>query len=149
MNQDHITAIARKAINILFVSNPRGTSIGIFIGVFLEGLLGFVSPLMKTWEWANVAALKTWHFIAAGVIGMNLPSYITRKHVDASIVNAINYIDEQKANGRISEWQAKQMFFNLHQKVLESVTLDLKTQATADSFQTISTESNEKDGGDK
>lgn len=65
-----------------------------------------------------------WHLIGLGVVSMNLPSYLRRKEIDPSILNAIKYIEEQKGNQRISAGQAKQMYVNLHQKVLESVTLN-------------------------
>lgn len=148
MSHDQITVFARKAINILFASNPKGTSLGILIGVSLDGLLGFFSPLMKTWEWANAAALKTWHLIAIGVIGMNLPAYLARNKIDQSILNAIDYIERQKSSGNINDWQARQMFFKLHEKVLESVTLDTKTQAAANGLRAMSHESSDRDSAD-
>ena len=134
MNQESITEFFRKSINILFVSNPRGTSIGVLIGVILDALLGLASPLLKSIESLNFSAIKMWHLIAVGVVSTNLPSYLQRKEIDQSIVNAIEYIEEKKKNGTISDWQAKQMYVNLHNKVLESVTLDQGTQETSKSL---------------
>ncbi|HEP9600325.1 hypothetical protein N0786_00785 [Pseudomonas aeruginosa] len=149
MTQDQISGMFRKAINVLFVSNPRGTSIGILIGVLLDGLLGLISPMTKLWGWANISAIKIWHLMAGGVVIMNLPTYLTRKKVDPSILNAIDYIEEQKKNRTITGWQASQMYRNLHQKVLESVTLDDRTQATANSLQAVSTEPIDSEKHDK
>jgi len=124
MNEEKMTEFIRKSINILFVANPRGTSIGVLIGVILDGTLGLFSPLLKGIEALNFGAIKMWHLIGLGVVSMNLPGYLRRKEVDPSISNAIKYIEEQKENQSISDWQAKQMYVNLHQKVLESVTLN-------------------------
>ena len=124
MNEEKMTEFIRKSINILFVANPRGTSIGVLIGVILDGILGLFSPLIKGVEALNFGAVKMCHLIGLGVVSMNLPNYLRRKEVDPSISNAIKYIEEQKRNQSISDWQAKQMYANLHQKVLECVTLN-------------------------
>ncbi|WP_100636071.1 hypothetical protein [Marinomonas sp. ef1] len=140
MNQEFVTEFIRKSINILFVSNPRGTSLGVLIGVILDALLGLASPILKTVEALSFGAIKMWHLIALGVVSMNLSSYLRRKEVDQSIVKAIEYIEEQKKNGSISDWQAKQMYVNLHNKVLESVTLDQGTQNTTSSLSELVTQ---------
>jgi hypothetical protein len=124
MNTDEISEITRKAINILFVANPRGTSLGIFIGVVLDGLVGLFTPLLKSIQWLSISAIKIWHLIGLGVFSMNLPSYLKRKEVDPSIKNAISFIESEKEKGNITEWQARQMYVNLHTKVLESVALE-------------------------
>lgn len=140
MNQESVTEFIRKSINILFVSNPRGTSLGVLIGVILDALLGLASPILKTVEALNFGAIKMWHLICLGVFSMNLPSYLRRKEVDPSIAKAIEYIEEQKKNGTISDWQAKQMYVNVHNKVLESVTLDKGTQDTTSSLRELVTQ---------
>jgi len=140
MNLESVTELIRKSINILFVSNPRSTSLGVLIGVILDALLGLVSPILKTVEALNFGAINMSHLICLGVVSMNLPSYLRRKEVDQSIANAIEYIEEQKKNGTISDWQAKQMYVNLHNKVLESVTLDQGTQNTTSSLSKLVTQ---------
>jgi hypothetical protein len=140
MKQDELTEFFRKSINILFVSNPRGTSIGVLIGVVLDGVIGLVSPLLKTIEAINFSAIKIWHLIGVGVVSTNLPSYIRRKEVDQSILNAIEYIEEQKKNKSISDWQARQMYANLHSKVLESVTLNKYAQTATENINKLVTQ---------
>jgi len=140
MNGDQITEIARKAINILFVSNPKGTSIGIFLGVVIEGVIGLFSPFLKTIELINISAIKLWHLIGFGIVSMNLPEYIRRKEIDPSIKNAIEFIENEKLKGNINEWQARQMYSNLHKKVLESVALETREQKATERVNSISTD---------
>lgn len=128
MNDDELSELARKAINILFVSNARGTSIGILIGVVLDGLIGLFSPILKAIEWLSISSIKIWHLIGLGVVCMNLPSYLMRKKIDPSIENAITFIEDEKAKGNIADWQAKQMYTNLHQKVLDNVAIEVTRQ---------------------
>lgn len=139
MNGDQISELARKALNILFVSNPKGTSLGVLAGAILDGLLGVFSPAFKSIAWINISAVKTWHLVAFGVFSMNLPSYFKRNNIDPSIMNAISFIEDQKKKGNISNWQAKQMYLNLHQKVLESVALDSSRQEATNKIAGLST----------
>lgn len=149
MNQESVTEFFRKSINILFVSNPQGTSLGVLIGVVLDALLGLASPILKTVEALNFGAIKMWHLIGLGVASINIPIYLRRKEVDQSIVKAIEYIEEQKKNGTISDWQAKQMYVNLHNKVLESVTLDKDTQDTTSSLRELVTQPHSEEKSNK
>ncbi|MFT6910311.1 MAG: hypothetical protein ACJAS1_007039 [Oleiphilaceae bacterium] len=140
MNADEISRITRKAINILFVANPRGTSLGIFIGVVLDGLVGLFTPLLKSIQWISISAIKTWHLISLGVFSMNLPSYLKRKEIDPSIKNAISFIESEKGKGNITEWQARQMYVNLHTKVLESVALEIDKSDSESKVRSLASE---------
>ncbi|NWD88230.1 hypothetical protein [Pseudomonas sp. K5002] len=132
MNWDQASEFARRAINVLFVANPKGTSIGILIGVILDGLIGFFSPLLKTIEWVSFSAVKIWHLMGLGVVVMNFPAYLYRKDVDPSIIKAFKLIDAQKANKSISGPQAKQLHVNLLNTVIQSIALNAEKEAQMD-----------------
>ncbi len=144
MKNEIVTQYIRKSINILFVSNPRGTSLGVLIGIVFDGMIGLFSPYLKSIEIINIDAVKIWHMIGLGIIFTNLPEFLKRNETDPSILNAIKYIENQKAKKNISDWQAKQMYMNLHQKVLENITLDKKTNEQSEKIQKIITESDEQ-----
>ena len=138
MSGDQVSQIIRKAINILFVSNPKATSIGIVIGVVIDGVIGLFTPFLKGIEWISISSVKMWHLIGLGIITMNLPSYLRRKEVDPSIKNAIEFIEKEKTKGNVTEWQARQMYSNLHQKVLENVVLETSKQEITDQVASLS-----------
>lgn len=131
MSAEQITELARRSINILFISNPKGTSIGVLAGVVCDGVLGLFAPALKAIELINIAAIKAWHLIGLGVITANLPSYLRRSEIEPSIVKAIDFIEEQKKKGNINEWQARQMYANLHSKVLDNIVLDNNSKDTS------------------
>lgn len=124
MNLDDTTLIIRKALNFLFVANPRGTSIGIFFGVILDGLIGFFSPALKLIEVVDHTAIKMWHLIGFGVVLMNLGPYFKRNEVDPKVVSSIEYIEKKAKELNMPDWQVKKMYFDLFQMVLKNVTLD-------------------------
>lgn len=137
MDYEKLTELIRRSINILMVANPINTSLGILIGIMTHGLIGLFSPLLSSIEYINIQAIKLWHLISGGVVIMNLPSFLKRKKVDESITEAISYIEEQKSKGNIQEWQAKQMYANLHNKVLENVILNQAENETARRIQDL------------
>lgn len=128
MNGDQATELMRRAINILFVSNPRGTSLGVLLGVLLNGLLGFLSPWLKTFEAVSFASIKVWHLIGLGIFTMNLRPYLNRHDIDPAIVKAIAHIENEKAKGNLSEWHARKIFVDLQYEILKQVVV-----ASADS----------------
>lgn len=126
MTEEQISIFFRKSINILFVSNPRGTSIGVLIGVVLDGIIGLFSPVLKTIEIIDISKIKIWHLMGFSVVGMNIPSYLKRNDIPEVILNGMKLIEEQKRNKTIPDWQAGQMYSNLLQKMLESVELNIR-----------------------
>lgn len=149
MNQDDLSLFVRKALNILFVANPKGTSIGVLIGVVLDGLIGLFGPTLKAFQAINISVIKMWHLVALGVVGINMPSYLRRKEIDPSIVNAMNYIEEQATKSQLPDWQVKQMYKDLYQKVLDNMSLDIESEKIAQNIGSLNTEPDAKDKSNK
>lgn len=127
---DQVTAIAKRALDILFVANPKGTSLGIFTGITIQGFVAvFEAKLISLFQ-INISALKLWHYIAIGVITFNLPAFLTRNKIDPKIEEAFTYIRNQVESGTVNRWQAQQMYVNLHAKVLSSIVLNEKTESS-------------------
>lgn len=122
---DSTSKYTRIILRIFIVSNPQGTGIGICIGFVLDLLMGLFSPVLKAVELINIAAVKIYHLMALGVLGVNLPHYLLRKEVDPEITKAIDYIEAQHKAGRISIFQKKQMFDELFSKLIKDATLNL------------------------
>ncbi|MCD6724107.1 hypothetical protein LT012_11645 [Vibrio cholerae] len=141
MKSEQMTVLVRKAINILFVSNPRGTSLGVLSGIVLDGFISLFNPFLKSITVINIGLIKLWHLIGLGVFLFNIRPFINRNKVDPSIDEAISYIETQRKLGRIDEWQAKQMYRNLHNKVLENVLLNKEQEELSKTMQSIASAS--------
>ncbi|CAK2367960.1 hypothetical protein [Vibrio sp. 10N.222.55.B11] len=141
MNTEQVTVLVRKAINILFVSNPRGTSLGVLSGIVLDGLIGLFNPFLKSVSIINIGLIKFWHLIGLGVFLFNILPFLNRHKVEPSINEAISYIEKQKQLGSIDEWQAKQMYRNLHSKVLDNVLLNKEQQELSEKIHSIASTS--------
>ncbi|HDZ9460342.1 TPA: hypothetical protein RU014_003419, partial [Vibrio cholerae] len=79
--------------------------------------------------------------IGLGVFLFNIRPFLNRNKVDPSIDEAISYIETQRKLGRIDEWQAKQMYRNLHNKVLENVLLNKEQEELSKTMQSIASAS--------
>lgn len=129
MNAQDITEFLRKSINILMVTNPTGTSLGILIGILADGLFTVISPIFVGIKYINLSAIKSYHFICLGVFGVNVPSYLSRNKIDKSIENAINFIEDQKLKGNVTEWQARNMYIKLMEKIVSNIVLDEENES--------------------
>lgn len=125
---DKITSITKRALDVLFVLNPRGTSLGIFAGIVLHGVVKVFEPSLSSIEGIDILALSHWHFMGLGVFAFNLPAFFNRNKIDPQIEEALVYIRKQIELGTVNNWQAQQMYVNLHSKVLSSVVLNEKEE---------------------
>ena len=58
---------------------------GILLGVVAQGFLEFLARYLMGLK-AVDNAVKMWHFVALGVVVMNLPAFLKRKQVDREIL---------------------------------------------------------------
>ena len=126
---DKLTAAVKIATDLLFLNNPVGTSMGVFFGVVLHGITGAFYPTFQNFKYFKIAALNIFHYIAIGIFGFNVKSFITRNKLSPEIIEAIDFIDQQVANGRITKTEAKLQYREIVKKVVENVQLDLYTSA--------------------
>jgi hypothetical protein len=124
---DQVTGAAKQALDILFLANPTGSSLGVLTGVVCHGLLGLVGPFLTSVEWLALDTVKLAHLIALGVLVFNLPSYSRRHRVDPKIEEALLFIQREASKGNIPKWQQRIMYENLFNRVLQSVTLEGST----------------------
>jgi len=131
---DKISFGFARALDIVFVANPVGTSLGIFTGFVLKGMIAFFSPTLLAFKAVNFAALRTYHLCALGVVGFNIGPYFKRSKIDPRITSAIQFIEDEAEKNNLPEWQRKKMYENLLAKVLANVVLDENTAKEFRSF---------------
>ncbi|HCE3202153.1 TPA: hypothetical protein ACX3CW_002262 [Vibrio parahaemolyticus] len=129
-NVEDTTQMFRKALNILFVSNAQGTSLGVAVAIVTHGLMSFFMPTLKTIAGVDFEIFRFWHHIAFWVVAFNIKPYLNRHKPDPKIEAAINQIEDMVAKGQISKAQAKLKYYELSQRVVESVTLSQKDDSS-------------------
>jgi len=94
---DHSTALLRRAADILFVTNPKGTSVGAFFGVCLDGAARLFAPTLARYkDTFDIAQVNTFYFLAFGVVLFNLPSFLRRRALPKEIEDAFEIIRRTK-----------------------------------------------------
>lgn len=119
---DVFTAIIKRSVDVLFVLNPRGTSVGAFAGVLLEGLVKLFAPLLRRFnDVVDVSDLKTYYFIAGGVVVFNVPTLFKRRELPKEIEDAFETIRRTKPH--MSAVQIKMQYLALCSDVIARVQL--------------------------
>src|SRR5580765_5450047 len=111
----------KRAADVLFVYNPKGTSVGVFLGVVADGLLKVFSPALRKFSTLDLSALATYHLMAGGVVLMNIPSLFKRRELPKEIEDALLAI--RIASPHLTEVQIRVRYLALLSSVMERVTV--------------------------
>ena len=123
-NIDDVTYYLKLATDILFVKNPVSTSMGTLFGVVLHGIFGLFSPLIQSFDVIKLSAITVFHFIAIGIFGFNIPSYLNRHKVSPKVEAAMRLIREQLNDQTISKVEARRQYRELISKVVEDAKVN-------------------------
>lgn len=124
---DKISYAAKLATDVLFVRNPVGTSMGALTGVILDGVISGASPFFNALGAIKKAGVSVIHLIALGIVGFNVRTWLKRDEVDPKIKEALQFVEVQVKQGRLTRAQAKLRYNEIIVKVVESVRLDPET----------------------
>jgi hypothetical protein len=134
---DVLTSALVRASDILFVQNPKGTSVGAFLGVAVDGLLRFFSPAMhKLRDWVDPEKINVFYWIAIGIVLLNIPHLLRRRQLPNQIEDAFEVIRRMKKEGAPAV-QIKMQLLALCTSVIDQVKIDqqkLQGKARAGNF---------------
>jgi hypothetical protein len=117
---DTSTAILKRATDILFVLNPRGTSVGAFVGVVLDGLLRAFGPALgKLRDVVDASNISLYHLVGAGIVIFNVPALVTRRKLPKDIEDAFEAI--RRSRDSLTAVQVKSAYLRLCAEVVERV----------------------------
>ena len=132
MSKDKVTEYIGKSLNILFISNPKRTSMGILLGVFIDTVRNLFTPLLKTIKYMDVQAVSTFNLMISGVFLVNLPLIFKLEKFPPEVERTLMLIKVAKKDGSISQIERRQMYRNLFDyydfciKVSEKVSIKRK-----------------------
>jgi hypothetical protein len=128
ITKDMLSGFVKRATDILFVMNPKGTSVGVVLGIVLNGLTTLFKPSLEKQQVVDFSKVNTIYFIFFGIFVFNLPGAFRRNELDPKIETALKAIRDGRKKGELTQVQARLMYLNLYEKVLSQVTLDQKTR---------------------
>ena len=130
---DTVTRIINAALNIIFVGYPARTSLGALFGTFLAiGKKIFSPTISKISSRIDLASLTAWDFMFLGIALFHIPTFfstLTNKYrLGENEEKAFQLIRRGVRDGQITEFQARDMYFNLMETILKNVDLKQSTK---------------------
>lgn len=128
LEKDGLSALLKRATDILFVMNPRATSMGSLFGIVVDAMVKIFDPALKNQNIVDFTKVNTFYYILIGIFIFNLPAALRRHNLDPQIESALFAIKKAKREHEISAAQARMMYLSLYEKILSQVVLDKDTR---------------------
>jgi hypothetical protein len=123
LTKDFISAFAKRALDILFIQNPKGSAMGVLFGFLLHGLTLILSPTLNKLTAVDFNNLSVFYYVFFGMFVFNLRLFFKGRGLPQEIENQLNIISRARKEGDMDELEAKIEYRKLIQKVLEEVTI--------------------------
>lgn len=128
---DIATSGLKRATDILFVQNPKGTSMGVCFGVVVNGFTKLFQQALIRSTAVDASAINIFYYVVGGIFVFNMRSLFQRQRFNEDVEQALALINEYKKNPDIPKWQIKTMYLQLAERVLQHVELDAGTKNAA------------------
>ncbi|EGR2123908.1 MULTISPECIES: hypothetical protein [Vibrio] len=115
-----------RAIDILFCTHPKRTSLGFVVGALIYVILGVIfAPIWSEIDRVKLSDLELWHYLIIGVSLMHIPtikdSYTKESELPKEIEQALGLIKEAEAQG-VSKKSIQKMRLELCDSVVKSLS---------------------------
>jgi hypothetical protein len=121
---DFLSAWASRAIDTLFMQNPKGTSFGVLCGVAAKGVFMLFAPALARWTmWIDPGAVGAVYFMAFGAVLFNVGAFRKQRLPD-SIEEALELINRTERSGGATRMQARKMRLAVCHRMIERMARD-------------------------
>lgn len=129
---DILTAGVSRACDTLFVQNPRGTSLGAFCGVAVDGLIRIFTPTFnRLRDWIDIDRINTFHLIAIGIFVFNIRQLFQRRRLPDSVEDALAAIKLMESQGA-SPMQIKMNYISVCNALIDRVAFEQSPSEDSD-----------------
>src|SRR5688572_4444675 len=140
MDKDVATGWIKKAIDTLFIFNPKATSMGILFGCIGFGLVSAFRPFFEQPNITRVfdiSRFSWWLYLILGVFLFNLPHLFRQEPLPPSVLRAFQTIEEGKKKGNLTKPQVRLQYLSVISQVVAQVKLDEETQQKAKQLEKV------------
>lgn len=134
---DKLSHSIRVSTDILFVKNPMGTSLGIFFGIILQGLISLFETFYQINNKFISDKFGALYTIALGIFAFNIKPYLTRNKVSPQILEAIDHIDKLYRKGEITKIEKKSYYRQLINATVHNATFNQSTEHQIGNIMTV------------
>lgn len=107
MRKDALTYHASRAINILFLYNPLGTTYGVLLGAFIYSLQDLIALYFPVF-----GLIKGYGFIVFGVLLFNIEPMVKKRYLDPDIERRLVYIRQLIKEGKFTKVEERAIWRN-------------------------------------
>ncbi|ASG66072.1 hypothetical protein CEW91_07880 [Idiomarina piscisalsi] len=116
-----------RAIDILFCTHPKRTSLGFVVGALIYVIVGVLfAPVWTGIQWVKLSSLKLWHYLIVGLSVMHIPtvreSYSKDSELPKEIEQALCLIKDAEKNG-VPKNAIKNMRLELCNSLVKSLSI--------------------------
>lgn len=123
--KDAISKFFCRAMDILFVSNPKNTSLGVLFGVIVKQVSDLIFNALNI-----IIRLSYILCISLGVFSFNIPSLFRKHKVDESLEAAMYYISKAQNNGKFSAKEKREQWRDFVNLVNERTQTELTKEVS-------------------
>jgi len=127
LDSDLLTRLSKRVLDILLLSNPFRTSMGLLLGVILWGFMPVFSPAIKEATRLDFSSIHPVAWVCFGVFAVNLKALLFKRKIPKRAEETLALIEEARKAG-ITDLEIKQKYRLLIQKYTDNVGLNQKTQ---------------------
>lgn len=117
-----MTDFALRALNALFLGEPKRAAIGVLVGILLSGLMHIAAPY-SVFAQSVLVSVSDWFWIAGGLILLHARAgfrmALGRTVDDDAVQKALDLIEDGVRHGTISKSEAKSMRLRLCLRMIE------------------------------
>lgn len=118
---DWLTKALGRYIDIVFVDNPIGTSMGALGGAILVLLTRLLAPLLRRMTVIDVLAPHPILYICLGIFSANLKRFIRGDSLPAALEARLRLIRDELRAKRISKREAQALYKELLEEAVAEV----------------------------
>ena len=124
MKIDPFASYIQKALNLLMLTNPLGTCMGIVAGGATKGLLAIFAAVTGNLTFSKVAEINNLAWICIFVFIFNLPRYIRGYYnLPADVERLFAEVRKAHSDGLLTQAHARMHCHALLTKAIQDVTL--------------------------
>ena len=118
--QDKFTQHLSKAIDTLFISNSKKTSLGLLLGVVIKGIIYIILQFLE-----STLDVPYVFCICIGILLLHSPSVFSKHNIDVDLETQMHYLRKAQKYGNFSETEKRAQWRHfielVHEKASERI----------------------------
>jgi len=118
-SKDIVTKTLNRALDILFVNNPKSTSMGVLFGIIVKQISDIILNVISiVWRLSYILCIST------GIFLFNIPNLYRKYKLDESLEVMMHYINEGQKKQGLSQKDKREQWKEFIKYVYDKIYFD-------------------------